>query len=64
MRSPGTASDFDQDVATIARVTSGGTSGTATSSNTSARYGSSLTSTIGRAARASIVSISTNVERG
>ena len=36
MRSPGRASDLDQDVATIERVTSGGTSGGATSSNTSA----------------------------
>src|SRR5207244_12860170 len=64
MRSPGMASDLDQDVATIERVTSGGTSGTTTSSKTSARYGSSLTSTIGRAARASIASISTNADAG
>src|SRR5262249_57084296 len=64
MRSPGIASDFDQDVATIERVTSGGISGTATSSNTSARYGSSLISTIGPAPRASILSISTNVHPG
>ena len=47
MRSPGMASDFDQEVATTERVTSGGTSGTGTSSKTSARYGSSLMSTIG-----------------
>ena len=37
MRSPGMASDLDHDVATIERVTSGGTSGTTTSSKTSAR---------------------------
>jgi hypothetical protein len=37
MRSPGMASDLDQEVATIVGVTSGGTSGTTTSSNTSIR---------------------------
>src|SRR5205823_12815039 len=64
MRSPGMASDLDQEVATIERVTSGGTWGTTTSSNTSARYGSSLISTIGRTARASSASISTKAEAG
>src|SRR2546423_15536753 len=64
MRSPGMASDLDQEVATIERVTSGGTWGTTTSSNTSARYGSSLISTIGRAARASSAPISANAAAG
>src|SRR5919201_3918669 len=64
IRSPGIASDFDHEVATIERVTSGGTCGGTTSSNTSARYGSSLTSTIGRAARASSASIATKVDSG
>ena len=36
MRSPGMASALDQDVAMIERVTSGGTSGGTTSSNTRA----------------------------
>ncbi len=51
-------------MATTARVTSGGTSGTATSSKTSVRYGSSLITTIGWPVRASIASISTYVEVG
>src|SRR5262245_8178977 len=64
IRSPGMASDFDHDVATIERVTSGATSGTGTSSKTSARYGSSLISTMGRGARDSTASIAVNVEAG
>jgi len=41
------ASDFDQDVATIARVTKGGTSGGTTSSKRAPGKGSSLMSTMG-----------------
>src|SRR5262245_16029134 len=64
MRSPGSARALDHDVATMERVTSGGTSGTTASSNTSDRYGSSLISTIGCAARPITRSISLNAAAG
>ena len=58
------ASDLDQDVATIERVTSGGTSGGTTSSNTSALVGLVADEDDRLGGAAEHRSISTNADAG